>query len=92
LAAAFRKVFRHAAVARHKRNVFRKIQTQGNCRLRKESAAGNRRMTHSTKAARRRGHDSKTYDQDNVVQETQKGQMFGQRHWKGPECNNRIRD
>jgi hypothetical protein len=36
LAAACRKVFHRAAVARRKRNVFRKIQTQGNGGLRKE--------------------------------------------------------
>jgi hypothetical protein len=44
-------------------------------------------MTYSTKVAWRRG-----YDQDDVVQETRKGRTFGKRCWKGPECNNGIRD
>jgi hypothetical protein len=74
LAAACRKVSRRAAVARRKRNVFRKIRTQRNCALWKELAAAGRRMTHSTKVARRMGHNRKRYDQNNVVQETWKGQ------------------
>jgi hypothetical protein len=77
LAAACRKVSRRAAVARSKRNVFRKIRTQGNCGPWKELATAGRRMTHSTKVARARGHYRKRYDQNNVVQETQKGQTFG---------------
>jgi hypothetical protein len=32
------------------------------------------------------------YDQDSVVQVTQKGRTFGKRRWKGPECNNLIRN
>jgi hypothetical protein len=49
-------------------------------------------MTHSTKVAQCRGYDRKRYDQDYVVQETWKGRTFGKRRWKGPECNNGIRD
>jgi hypothetical protein len=77
-------------VAWSKRNVFRIIRTQGNCGPRKELAAAGRRMVHSTKMARRRGHDRKRKDQDNVVHETQNGRTFGKRRWKGPECNNGI--
>jgi hypothetical protein len=51
-----------------------------------------RRMTQNTEVARNRGHDCKRRDQDSVVQETQKGLTFGKRCWKGPECNNGIRD
>jgi hypothetical protein len=92
LAAACRKLFRRAAVARNKRNIFRKIRTQGNCRSRVKFSAAGRRMTHSTKVARRRAHDRKRYDQTSVVQETRKERTFGKRRWKGPECNNGIRD
>jgi hypothetical protein len=63
----------HAAVARRKRKVLRKIRTEGNCGPRKELAAADRRITHSTKVAQGRGHDRK----DNVAQETRKGRTFG---------------
>jgi hypothetical protein len=43
LDAACRKVSRHAAVARRKRNIFRKIRTQENCGPRKELVAAGRR-------------------------------------------------
>jgi hypothetical protein len=92
LTAACRKVSRHAAVIWHKRNVFRNIWAQGNCGLWKELAAAGRRMTHSTEVAQRRGHDRKRYDQDDVVQETWRGWTFRKRRWKGPACNNGIRD
>jgi hypothetical protein len=84
LATTSRKMTRHAAVARRKRNVFRKIWTQGNCGPRNELATAGRRMTHSTKVAWHRGHDRKRYDQDIVVQETWKGRTFKKRRWKGP--------
>jgi hypothetical protein len=67
---------RRAAVARRKANVFIKIQTQGNCGPWKELAAADRKMTQGTKVAWRRGHDRKRYNQDDVVQETQKGRTF----------------
>jgi hypothetical protein len=92
MAAACRKLSRCAAMAWRKGNVFRKIQTQGNCGPRKELAPAGRRMTYSTKVAWRRGHDRKRYDQDSVVQETQKGWTFEKRRSKGPECNSGIRD
>jgi hypothetical protein len=53
------------------------IQTQGKCGPLKELVTAGRRMTHSTKVSRRREHDRKRYNQDSVVQETQKGQTFG---------------
>jgi hypothetical protein len=92
LAAACRKVSHRTAVARHKGYVFRKIRTQGNCGMWKELAVARREMTHCTKVAQRRGHDRKRYYQDNIVQETWKGQEFRKRRWKGPECNSGIRD
>jgi hypothetical protein len=67
--------------------------TPGDCGPRKElPAASCRRMTRSTKVARRRGQDHKICDQGNVVQETRKGRTFEERRWNGPECNNGIRD
>jgi hypothetical protein len=79
LAAACRKMSRRVEVARRKKNIFRKIRTQGNCGLQKELTAAGRRMTQSTKVARRRGHDHKRHDQHRVAQETRKGRTFGKR-------------
>jgi hypothetical protein len=92
LAVACKKVSHRTAVVRRKRNVFKKIRTQGNCGPRKVLAAAGRRMTHNTKVTCRRGYDRMRYDQDSVVQETRKGRSLGKRRWKGPECNNGIRD
>jgi hypothetical protein len=61
--------------------------TKGDYGSRRKLAAASRRMTHSTKVARRRRHDQK-----NVVQETRKGETLGKRRWKDRECNNGIRD
>jgi hypothetical protein len=72
LAATCRKVSHCAAVARSKRNVFRKIWTQRKCGPWKELATASRRLIQSPKVAWHRGHDDKRYDQDNVVQETQR--------------------
>jgi hypothetical protein len=60
-------VSHRAAGARRKRNVLRQIWTQENCGPRKEIAASGRRMGHSIKVARHRGHNRKRYNQDNVV-------------------------
>jgi hypothetical protein len=90
-AAACRKASRHTRVKGRKRNVFRKIWTQGNCGPQNELAAAGK-MAQSTKVAWLRGHDRKKYDQHNVVQETQKERTIGKRCWKDPECNNGIWD
>jgi hypothetical protein len=87
LVAACRKVSRRAAVARRKRNVFGKIRAQGNCGPRKQLAAAGRRITDSTKVARRKGQNK-----DDVTPRCPKVRTFGKRRWKGPECNNDIRD
>jgi hypothetical protein len=42
-------------VARHKRNVFRRIRTQGKCGPRKELAAAGRKMTHCAKVEQSKG-------------------------------------
>jgi hypothetical protein len=47
---------------------------------------------HCTKVAQYRGHDRKRHEQDNVAPKTPKGQTSEMRRWKGPECNNDMRD
>jgi hypothetical protein len=91
-AAACRKVSRRAKVAWQKSNLIRKIRIQVSLESRKELAVARRKMMHRAKVARRRGHDRKRYDQDNVAPRTPKGRTSGMRRWKGPECNNGMRD
>jgi hypothetical protein len=90
--AACRKVSRCAKVAWQKRKLVRKIWTQGNCGSWKELAVARREMTHHAEVARRRGHNHKRYDQDNVAPRTLKGRKSGMRRWKGPECNSGMRN
>jgi hypothetical protein len=54
-----------------------KERTWGNCGSRRKLAATRRGMTRCVGVARRRGHGRKGYDQDSVVQETQKGRILG---------------
>jgi hypothetical protein len=56
LAASCGKVSHRAAVARRKRNVFRKILTQGHCGPRKESATAGRNITRCARVAQLMGH------------------------------------
>jgi hypothetical protein len=51
LAAAWRKLSRRTAVARRKRNVFRKVRIEENCGPRKELATAGIRITHCTRVA-----------------------------------------
>jgi hypothetical protein len=44
-------------------------------------------MTQRAKVARRKGQN-----EDDVASGSRKGQTFGKRVWKGPECNNGIRN
>jgi hypothetical protein len=67
LATACRKVFRRAAAARRKGNLFRKILTQGICGPLKQLAVARREMIRLGKVARRRGHDRKRYNQHNAI-------------------------
>jgi hypothetical protein len=55
LVAARRETTHRATVAWRKRNVFRKIMTQGNCAPRKELATAGRKMTRCTKVAQHKG-------------------------------------
>jgi hypothetical protein len=69
LAAACRNVSCRTAVARLKKNFFKKIRTQENCGQRKKLTPAGRTITHNTKVARRREQNRKRYDQDVVAQE-----------------------
>jgi hypothetical protein len=86
LAAACRNVSRRVTVAWHKRCIFRKILTHGNCGLQKDVTASRRKITRCT------GHGHMARNDDDVTPQNPKGGMFGKRLWKGPECNTGIRD
>jgi hypothetical protein len=92
LAATCRKVSLRAAVAQHKKNVFRKILTQGNCGPRKKLAVAGRKTTRCAKVAQCKGYRRKRQDKDLIAPRGPKGRTVGKRRWKGPECNNGIRD
>jgi hypothetical protein len=80
LAAACRKVFRHAEVAWRKRNLFRKVQTQRNCGQRKRLTVTSRKMTrHLTVAWRTENVIRKDWTRASVTQEIQRGQTFGRK-------------
>jgi hypothetical protein len=81
----------HATVAWRKRNVLRSIAIQRSHELWNKLAADGIRMTHRAKVARRRGHDRKLYDQDNVIQRTQKVWTSRMRLCKKQECKIDIR-
>jgi hypothetical protein len=85
-------VSRRAKVAWRKRNIIRKIRMQASRESRKELAVARREMIHRVKVARHRGRDRKIYDQDNVAPRTLKGRTSRMTCWKGPECNNVMRD
>jgi hypothetical protein len=91
LAAACRKMTFRARVARHRRNVFRKIRTQGNFGTRKELAAVGMKMTGSAGVARCKRHGRKRQNKDDVGKGTQKGRADEKRRWKDPGCKNGIR-
>jgi hypothetical protein len=57
--------------------------TRGICGSRRKLAAACRKMTHSAEVARRRGHDRRRYDQDDVVQETRKGRTLREPRGRG---------
>jgi hypothetical protein len=86
LAAACRKVSRHAAVAWRKINVFRKIVTHGYCGLRKEVTAAGMEITCCA------GHRSKGQNKDDVERETRNGRTEQNGRWRGPEWSNDIRN
>jgi hypothetical protein len=92
LVTARRRMTHCAAVARLKGNIFRKIRTQGNCGSWKELATAGRKITRHAGVAGRKGYRRKGQSKDNVVQETQKEQMFRKRLQEKPEGSHGIRD
>jgi hypothetical protein len=83
LAAACRKMFHHATVAWHKRNIFRKIMTHGNGGQRKVTATG-------MKITRCAGHRRMGQNEDSIEQETPKRMEENRRKYSA--CSNGIRD
>jgi hypothetical protein len=91
LAAACRKVSRHATVAWRKRNIFRISWTQAICGPRQELAAG-RNMTRRAGVARREGNLVREYStRDNIAPKTRRGRTEENRRWKGQGCEKGIR-
>jgi hypothetical protein len=86
LAATCRKVSRRATVAWRRRNILRKFWTRRSCRLRKEVAAARVRITRCS------GHRRKGRNKDGVERETHKGPTERNGHWRGPVCENGIRN
>jgi hypothetical protein len=85
-----KKMTHRATVAWHKRNVFRRIGTQGNCGPHKEFAAARIRTTRCAKPARGREHGLQRQGKDVIAPRTRKGRKEGL--WNGPECNSGIRN
>jgi hypothetical protein len=93
LTVAGKKITRRATVAWRKRNVFRKIVTQGNCGPRSTLSAAEIMMTrHAGVAWRREKFVRKDRTRNQAEQETQKRRKEGERLWKVPECTSGIRD
>jgi hypothetical protein len=89
-----RKVSSRAAVARHKRDVFRKELTQETCGTRrKELAATSRGMTHCAGVARRRGDFiGKDQTGNNVARGAPRERTPGKRCRVDPEGSTGIKD
>jgi hypothetical protein len=85
LAAACRKVSRHARVAWRKRKVFRKSWINGNCEPRKEVTTAGRKITRCA------GQKHKVQNKDDVSPKTPKGGTYEKRLWRSPECKKGIR-
>jgi hypothetical protein len=64
-------VSRCGAVARRKRNFFRKIRTQRSCGTWKELAAAGRKMICCAEVARRKGHKRKGQKKNDDVARSQ---------------------
>jgi hypothetical protein len=93
LAAACKKITCCATVAWRKRNVLRKIVTQGNCEPRSTLTAARIMMTrHARMAWHKEKFVRKDCTTDNAEQETPKRLNDGKILRKGLVCNNGIRD
>jgi hypothetical protein len=91
-AAACKKVSRHATVAWRKRRVFRRIVTQGICGRRSTLTAAGIRTTRCAKVARGREHGLQRQGKKDTVPTPWKGRTEKNKRFKGPECNNGLRN
>jgi hypothetical protein len=88
-----KKITRRTTVAWHKRNVFRKIGTQGNCGLRsKFTAAGIKMTRHARVAWHKENYIRKYWTMDKVGREAQRAQMLRRRLRSHQENDKQIRD
>jgi hypothetical protein len=88
-----KKMTRRATVARRKRNVLRRIGTQGNCEPHKEFATARIRTTRCAKVARGREHGLQRQGKDVIAPRTRKGRKEeGEGLWNCLERNSVIRN
>jgi hypothetical protein len=93
LAAACRKVFRHAAVVWRKGKLFRRTGTQEICGLHKELAIAGMRTTGSARLAwGKENFVRKDWARNQAEQKIKKRRKDGKRLRKHPECNGGLRD
>jgi hypothetical protein len=83
LAAACKKITRHATVAWRKRNVFRRIVTQGICGRRSTLTAAGIRTTRCAKVARGREHGLHRQGKEDTVPRPRKGRTEKNERFKG---------
>jgi hypothetical protein len=79
-------------VAWGKRNFFRKILTEENFGRRKRLTVAGKNTTHRATVAWHSENVRKDWTRNQAKQGTPKRRKNGERLWKGPECNNGIRD
>jgi hypothetical protein len=93
LAAACRKVSRHAAVVWRKRNLIRQIWTEVNCGPRSTLATDGKMTSCRAKVAwLKRDIARRECTGDNVASRNQRGRTCKMRPWIGSKCNNSIGD
>jgi hypothetical protein len=84
---------RHATVAWHKRNFFRRIETQGNCGPRSKLTAAEIKVTHHARVAwPREKFFRKDCTRNQTEQETLKRRNDEKRRFTGPKCKNGMRN
>jgi hypothetical protein len=92
LAVAGKKMTRRAKVAWRKRNVFRRIGTEGNCGLRKRLTVAGRKTTSRARGAWHSENVKKDCARDQAKRGTPKRRKDGEGLWIFPECNNGLRN
>jgi hypothetical protein len=93
LVAARRGTTRRVTVAWRKRNILRTSWTQRNCGLQKKVTAAGIKVTRRAGVARRKSNFvRKCPSRDIVGQDIPKRRTEKNKLWKGPECENGVRD